>query len=636
MDARWPISVKGVLMRDNCVLLMLNERREWELPGGHVEPGESLEATIYREFVEETGLRVEVGRVLGTSFYTPVVGGNTVLLAFFEVMDLSPDDPVTLSHEHQDWLWASLEPLPDKLPEVYQVVLRAMSPPSLERRVLDELNQRIATDRGGRMARLAVNLSTVPHIGIGQRPTAVDQSGALPGTVKSHIQALHREYLEGTLNPVEVVQSRLNLARQWQAHTPVFVEIHAEAAIESAHAAWDRYRRGQSLSMVDGVPMGLKDLIDVQGVPTTAASRLRLGQVATKDAPIAAKLSAAGANIYLGKLNLHEFAYGPTGDASFFGAVGNPYDLTRMAGGSSSGSAVAVATDIVLSALGTDTGGSVRIPAAFCGISGLKPTYGRLCTTGVVPLSWSLDHVGPMARQVSDIAEIWRALGEEEVRVSVADHPVIFWPEDPQLQCYDSALQTYVDRAVLELTSGLDATVKRGLIMSLRDLWMAQSIIIGSEALAYHWPSLAKDRDGYQSSVAARLERGGAHLAVEYLAALRYRQEAVQRWDEWMVDHKIDALILPTVPIQPPRLGAPIVTGHDGAAEDVRAVLTRFTAPFNFLGLPALSIPWGLLQGLPVGLQLVGRRNHDAALLALGIKIQACFPESMPVPPAPS
>lgn len=445
------------------------------------------------------------------------------------------------------------------------------------------------------------------------------------------IAELHTAFASGTVSPVEVVAEKVSLAQRWQEHTPIFIQLHPERALAQARQSEARYRAAEPLSPLDGVLVGLKDLIDVKGVATTAGSALRLTHMAAEDSFVAAALRQGGANFELGKLNLHEFAYGPTGASSYFGAVGNPFDLARMAGGSSSGSAAAVAAGIMPGALGTDTGGSVRIPAALCGISGLKPTYGTVSRKGVVPLSWSLDHVGPMARTVTDLMALWRVMNPGANGQPLAKPLRIYWPEGRETACYEPALQAYVEDGIATLLKALGARVSRGPLMELENIWLAQSIIIGSEALSYHWPVLSRHREQYQSDVADRLIAGGAHLAVEYLAALRFRQDMAGRYDTWMEDY--DAVILPTVPVVAPPLDQGSVLTPGGTEENVRATLTRFTAPFNFLGLPALSIPWGLHEGLPVGLQLVGRRGEDDQLLALGKEIQRIMPESIPEGP---
>lgn len=633
MDMRWPISAKGVLVRDGRALLMLNERAEWELPGGHVEEGESPEQAVVRECAEETGLRVAVDRVVDAAFFSPIAGGAQVLLLFYRIVeqeDLSLN-PV-LSDEHGQYTWAPLEDLPDNLPQVYRRAVEEAGAGGLAGDVLAHLSSRLVRDHGQRPFKLHTPSAVWPEIGVQGPPRASAVSGG-GEDASGEIGQLVRSFQSRTFTPVEMVEDRIERALDWQLRIPIFVQMTAEAALAEAKRSEERYRQRRTLSSLDGILVGLKDLIDLKGRPTTAGSRAVASESAVADAEVVGRMKSQGVNVDLGKLNLHEYAYGPTGNSSAFGPVGNPFDVGRMAGGSSSGSAAAVATGIMSAALGTDTGGSVRIPAAFCGISGLKPTYGRVPTGGVVPLSWSLDHVGPMARRVIDVKAVWRALIGTPDQARPVNSLRVYWPQSSQTECYDAALQAYVAEGIQQIVDAFAGQVERGPLMDLELIWLAQSIVIGSESLAYHYESLARRRGQYQRDVADRLVRGGAHLAAEYLSALRYRQEAFRRWDAWF--EAFDVIILPTVPVVAPALHTQAVPSpHQPYEEDVRAVLTRFTAPFNFLGLPALSIPWGLLKGLPVGIQLVGRRGDDDTLLALGEAIQDRFPESVPVVPA--
>ncbi len=442
------------------------------------------------------------------------------------------------------------------------------------------------------------------------------------------IRELHALYRQKEKSPVETFQETLSQIDRWQHATHLLTSMDEEAGLKAARASEARYFRGEPLSVLDGMLVGLKDLIDVEGVVTTAGSAVRAHEhPAAADAPVTRKLRASGANIALGKLNLHEFAYGPTGNSSHYGPVANPYNLTHMAGGSSSGSAVAVATGLFMAALGTDTGGSIRIPSAFVGISGLKPTYGTISTEGVIPLSWSLDHVGPMARHVEDVRRVFEVLSDQS-SLEGGEVRRVLWPEG--LDCADAALDPVVQDGIGVILDSLGVLVERGPLPDLERIWLAQSIILGSEALAYHWTTLDSQPERYQPDVADRLYQGGAHLAAEYIAALRYRQAAQTRYRALF--DEVDLLILPTVPVQAPPLdGSRITTalGH----EDVRAVLTRFTNPFNLLGFPALAIPWGMHQGLPVSIQLVAAPGREALLLGVGEAIQQQFPSSVPEPP---
>lgn len=631
----WPVLCQGILLREQHVLLIQNKRQEWELPGGLVHAQESLREALEREWREKTGLAIEVEGLVGAEFLAAVADKPSVLLLVYRIRAEDGTPPLTLSDEHCDHMWANIDQMAAMaLPQVSRdAIFQAVRSCHLDGRIAGRLQARLATENGARMTQMSVWGSDSPRIGL-QWLGATACGRDMNPTGRSQLLTWHEEFRRGTRSPVLMIEESLRLAQQWQVRTPLFITLNPEKALRAAHQSAERYDNGRPLSRLDGFAIGLKDLIDVRGERTTAGSAWRETSIAHEDAEVVGRLRAQGVNVDFGKLNLHEYAYGPTGDSSYFGAVANPYDLTRIAGGSSTGCAVAVATGVLPAAIGTDTGGSIRIPAALTGISGFKPTYGSLSLQGVVPLSWSLDHIGPMSRRVSDCRVVWEALGgsalpafENEIR-SLA----VFWPEDNRTRCYDEELEQYVQEAISEITGSFAAVVERGPLPELDSIWLAQSILIGAEALDYHYFQLRESADRYQVDVARRLAAGGAHLAHEYIQALRYRQAQAERWDEWL--RTFDVLILPTVPILAPALQTRTVSSRTGDAEDVRSVLTRFTSPFNFLGLPALSIPWGMLRGLPVGIQLVGQRGQDAKVLALGEAIQERFPKSLPALPS--
>jgi aspartyl-tRNA(Asn)/glutamyl-tRNA(Gln) amidotransferase subunit A len=373
------------------------------------------------------------------------------------------------------------------------------------------------------------------------------------------------------------------------------------------------------------VPVAVKDLIDVAGLPTTAgAPKFFGGQPAETDAFVIEKLRLAGA-VILGKTNTHEIALGVTGVNPHFGPVRNPHDLRRVTGGSSSGSAAAVAAGMCLAALGTDTGGSIRIPASLCGVVGLKPTYGRVSTRGVLPLSWNLDHVGPLTRSVRDAALMLQVLaGYDPLDPASADAPV-----DDYLIRLEAgvagwrvavAAGEYVEAADPEVLAAVGeaarvfkdngAQVEKVDFSWLSDLAHANARMTQADAAAFHRERLAAHPDWFGEDVCHRLEKGAALTSGEYVLARREQAEGRRRFEVFF--HEVDALLLPTTPIP-----APPIEGTE--AVQAARQLTHFTSPFNLTGLPALSVPCGLtLDGLPVGLQIVSRPWAEALVLQAG------------------
>jgi len=343
--------------------------------------------------------------------------------------------------------------------------------------------------------------------------------------------------------------------------------------------------------------------------------------VASEDAEATARLKAAG-TVVLGKLNLHEFAFGATGVNPHYGAARNPWDLERITGGSSSGSGASVAAGECAAALGTDTGGSIRIPASLCGIVGLKPTYGRVSKRGVLPLSWSLDHVGPMTRTVEDAAIVLQAIaGRDADDASTVGEPV---PDYMQMlrqgvqglrigiakEFFFENLHPEVESAVrsaIGLLGEMGADLTEADVPLISEIPGGVTAIMLPEALAYHQKWMSERPDDYGDDVRYRLELGATFLAVHYVQAQRFREMAVAAWRE-EVFPKVDLIVTPTTPIT----ARPIEEGD----LQVTFNLIRFTNPLNFLGVPAISIPCGFTgEGLPVGLQLVGRWWDEASVL---------------------
>ncbi|MCC7189310.1 MAG: amidase [Anaerolineales bacterium] len=373
-----------------------------------------------------------------------------------------------------------------------------------------------------------------------------------------------------------------------------------------------------------GIPVALKDLFDTVGIRTTAGSKFFADHIPDSDAFVVEKLKRAGASI-IGKTNTHEIALGVTGDNPHFGTARNPWDQTRIPGGSSSGSAIAVATGMALGALGTDTGGSIRIPASLCGVVGFKPTYGRVSLRGVFPLSWNLDHAGPITTSVRDAAlmlliiSAYDPLDPSSIRMLPGDY-LGHLTDEMEGKRIAFAVGEYVESSDAEvLKAARDAAqVFENLKCKITDVnmdWVreaavANKIMTQADAAAFHRERLKEHPDWFGDDVRQRLQAGANTSATEYALARRTQTEMRKRFETFFESY--DLLILPTTPIP-----APTIAGHDAVAQAAR--LTRFTAPFNLTGLPALSIPCGFTaSGLPIGLQIVSRAWADAKALNAG------------------
>ena len=369
-----------------------------------------------------------------------------------------------------------------------------------------------------------------------------------------------------------------------------------------------------------GIPIALKDLFATRGVTTTAGSRFFKDYVPEADAVVVDKLKQAG-GIIMGKTNTHEIALGVTTANPHFGICRNPWDTARIPGGSSGGSAVAVATGMALAALGTDTGGSIRIPASLCGVVGLKPTYGRVSVGGVFPLSWNLDHIGPLTRTVKDAAIMLQVLaGYDPEDPFAVDQPL-----DDYLVHLEQGVQgwrvalgigRYVEEADAEVFKAIEAasrvfvhmgaTVEKVDVSFLRDAAAANGLITPADGAAYHRERLAAHPDWFGADVRQRLETGRAFTSTEYALARKTQTEMKHRMGKLFKEY--DVLLIPSTPIT-----APLIEGND-AVEQARR-LTRFTAPFNLTGLPAISVPCGRIGGLPIGLQIIAGAWREAAVL---------------------
>jgi aspartyl-tRNA(Asn)/glutamyl-tRNA(Gln) amidotransferase subunit A len=428
------------------------------------------------------------------------------------------------------------------------------------------------------------------------------------------------------LSPVELAKACLARIEQLNPTLNAFITITEESALTQAREAESEVQRGRWRGPLHGIPIALKDLFDTAGVKTTAGSALFKDRVPTEDAEVVRRLKAAGA-VLLGKTNMHEFAYGGTSVASHFGAVHNPWEIRRIAGGSSGGSGAGVAAELCYGALGSDTAGSIRQPAAYCGIVGLKPTYGLVSTRGVIPLSWSFDHVGPMTRTVADAAIMLQTIAGYDPaettseQMNIPDYTAVMRMKASSLRLgvprefffagLDPEIEAAVNAAlaVLEkLTAGLRPV---GLPASTQE--RLRAAVRAAEAYAYHAEFVAKTPELYQPETLTRI-RIGADIAT--LAYIQGRRElALTRRTIGQVFETVDLLVTPTTAIQPPALSELIDVSRSMEAS-TRTI--RNTSPFNVYGFPTISIPCGFTRsGLPIGLQFSGPLGGDALVLRL-------------------
>jgi aspartyl-tRNA(Asn)/glutamyl-tRNA(Gln) amidotransferase subunit A len=406
-----------------------------------------------------------------------------------------------------------------------------------------------------------------------------------------------------------------------------FITVTADEALQQARQADKDIAAGRRIGPLHGIPISLKDLIDQKGVATTAGSLVRKDHIADADAAVTRRLRDAGA-VFVGKTNLHEFAFGTTSEDSGFGLVRNPIDQTRSPGGSSGGSAVAVATGMSLGTIGTDTGGSIRIPAAACGVVGLKPEWGTISASGVVPLSRQLDHVGPLAATVTDAWLIYDALQKTSEQVGHAlDTPSLEGMRFGRFTGYLSdRLDADVDdrvRDTIALLQQKGATVVDVALPHADDMAAIYLHLVFGDAAEYHARTLRSRPQDYTKPVRLRLEMARYVLAEDYIRALRGKALIAREVDRAL--DGVDALVLPALAIPAPPIGAQTMPVK-GGSDAVRTLMLRCTQPFNLSGHPAISIPCGHSRdGLPIGFQLVGHKGRTPALVQAALAAEAAL-----------
>jgi aspartyl-tRNA(Asn)/glutamyl-tRNA(Gln) amidotransferase subunit A len=436
------------------------------------------------------------------------------------------------------------------------------------------------------------------------------------------IEEFGRKLRAREISSIELTNECLKRIAAGNATLNAFILVMAEEARRQAGDADRELAEGRDRGPLHGIPASVKDLFDIGGAPTTAASRVRDGHVAGHDAPSIRRLRQAGA-VLIGKTNLHEFAFGTTNEDSAFGPARNPHDTSRSPGGSSGGSAASVAAGMALASLGSDTGGSIRIPAAACGIVGLKPTYDEIPLDGVVPLSRILDHAGPLTRTVTDAWHVYHALIGRPEPSPLAAAPIadlcLAVPRPYFCDLLDDEIRAAFEVS-LDALRAAGARIDETTIGNARHIAPIYLHIVFGDAAAYHAPTLETMPDRYTAPVRMRLETARYVLAEDYVRALAGREILRQQVDTALSG--CDALALPTLPIPAPSLGAASVR-VGSTHEPVRNLMLRLTQLFNLTGHPAISLPCGRTSaGLPCGLQLVGVRGETEGLLRVARAVE--------------
>jgi len=440
-----------------------------------------------------------------------------------------------------------------------------------------------------------------------------------PATISELAPRLRRR----EISPVEITRACLQRIEELNPALNAFITVMMDSALSDAQKAEAEILRGEWRGPLHGIPIALKDLIDTAGVRTTAASAVHKDRIPSEDADVVRRLRIAGA-VIVGKNNLHELAYGGSSLVSYFGEVRNPRDLGKIAGGSSGGSAAAVVAGLAYAAIGTDTAGSIREPAALCGCVGLKPTYGRVSSRGVIPLSASLDHVGPLAASVADAAIVLQAIaGYDAADITSVDVPVADYVgalrEDAKRLRVGVVRDYFFDDLDAEVAAAVDEALRiiEPLVPEMKDMQLevpTDRKLQSAESFAYHAENVAKSPELYQAETLRRIRTGEKVTAAEYIQRRRELDEARRGIQATFAE--VDVLLTPTTPIPAPAIAD--LKANPDALRPAELKLLRNTRPFNVWGLPAISIPCGFTKdGLPIGLQIAAPHWREDLVLQL-------------------
>lgn len=437
------------------------------------------------------------------------------------------------------------------------------------------------------------------------------------------ISELAEKVRKREISPIEITRECLDRIEKLNPRLNAFITVTADGALAEARQAEAEIGRGEWRGPLHGIPIALKDLIDTAGVRTTSASALHENRVPSADAEVVRRLRNAGA-VIIGKNNLHEFAYGGSSLISYFGAVRNAWDQARVAGGSSGGSASAIGAGLCYAAIGTDTAGSIREPAALCGCVGLKPTYGRVSSRGVIPLSASLDHVGPITRSVADAASTLQAIaGFDADDITTENRPVGDYvsamKETPRQLRVGIPREYFFDDLDSEVASAMEHAISgiHSMLAEVREIKLevpTDRSLQAAESYAFHSESVAKNPDFYQVETVRRIRSGEKVSVSEYIQRRRELEETRRHIQRIFAD--VDLLVTPTTPMPAPSIAELMATPEALRPAELR--LLRNTRPFNVWGLPAISVPCGFAEtGMPIGLQIAGPHWREDLVLRL-------------------